>query len=419
LYVAAGALGVPFMRFALWTAVGVAIWAPVVVVAIFRFGDALAGPLRAYLGAGWVLILPALVLAWHARGKLRALGRTIARYARWEFWPPWLFYAPVVPWILWLMATRGVRALTAANPGLEDGGFVGESKAAILARLPERWTMAATLLPPGDPALRLARLREHARAAGWTFPVILKPDVGQRGVGVRLIHGETDAVAYLESQPRAVVAQVYHPGPYEAGIFYFRRPGDVRGQIFSITDKRFPSVVGDGESTLQSLILGHRRYRLQAHVFLARHRDRLAWVPAAGEIVRLAIAGNHAQGTMFLDGSDLRTDALVRRIDEIAQSIGGFYIGRFDIRYRDPGRLMAGEEFAIVELNGVSAEATHIYDPAGSLWNAYRTLFRQWSLVFEIGAANVRAGHAATPLSRLLRLSVDHLTSRPPAMIAD
>jgi hypothetical protein len=42
----------------------------------------------------------------------------------------------------------------------------------------------------------------------------------------------------------------------------------------------------------------------------------------------------------------------------------------------------------VMELNGVTSEATAIYDARNGLFAAYRTLFDQWRLAFEIGAAN-------------------------------
>jgi hypothetical protein len=41
-------------------------------------------------------------------------------------------------------------------------------------------------------------------------------------------------------------------------------------------------------------------------------------------------------------------------------------------------------------LNGVASEATNIYDERNSLGSAYRTLFAQWRLIFEIGVSNQR-----------------------------
>ena len=55
--------------------------------------------------------------------------------------------------------------------------------------------------------------------------------------------------------------------------------------------------------------------------------------------------------------------------------------------------------FRVIELNGVSAEATHIYDPAISVLDAYRVLFRQWRLAFEIGAMN--RDHGVRPMQAI------------------
>jgi hypothetical protein len=133
----------------------------------------------------------------------------------------------------------------------------------------------------------------------------------------------------------------------------------------------------------------------------------------------LAIAGNHAQGTTFRDGAHLWTELLERRIDEIARSYEGFFIGRFDVRYSDVEAFKAGRDLAIVELNGATAESTNIYDPGTSLLAAYRVLFEQWSLVFAIGAENRARGAAPTSLRRLLRLVFRHVTTSPPIALAD
>jgi hypothetical protein len=82
----------------------------------------------------------------------------------------------------------------------------------------------------------------------------------------------------------------------------------------------------------------------------------------------------------------------------------GFFIGRYDVRFSSEGDLRAGRNFQILELNGAGAEATSIYDARNSLRSAYRTLFRQWELVFAIGAANRALGAEPTPLPELLRV---------------
>ncbi len=63
----------------------------------------------------------------------------------------------------------------------------------------------------------------------------------------------------------------------------------------------------------------------------------------------------------------------------------------------------------MVELNGVTSEATHIYDPKNSLLDAYKVLFRQWALAFEIGARNRALGARPAGIQTLLRLVARHL----------
>ena len=109
--------------------------------------------------------------------------------------------------------------------------------------------------------------------------------------------------------------------------------------------------------------------------------------------MRLVEAGNHCQGCIFRDGGHLVSEALRERIDKISRALPGFFIGRYDIRYSDDGDLRRGENFRIIELNGAASEATNIYDERNSLLSAYKTLYRQWELVYAIGRANRDLGH--------------------------
>jgi membrane protein DedA with SNARE-associated domain len=407
LYLAAGALGTRPVRFFGWTAVAVALWTPLVVLGTSE------------LTVGGVLLVLAVRLAHTGRGQ-RLWRHASARAERWlrpEFWPSWLVYAPLAPWLAWLAARHGgIGTLGAANPGFEDGGFVGESKFAILQALPPEWTAAAAIIAPGDPLARLRAFDDALRVGAWSWPVILKPDVGQKGVGVRRIGSRDEAAAYLAVEPGAVIVQRFHPGPYEAGIFYYRRPDEPRGRIFSVTDKRFPALVGDGAATVEQLLWDHPRYRLQVPLFLKRHDGTR--VLADGERLPLVTAGNHCQGAVFLDGAELITPELSARIDEIARRVPGFYIGRFDVRYASLEAFRRGDDLTIVELNGVTSESTNIYDPGYGAWRAWRTLARQWQLVFEIGHANRARGAQALNLRRLLKLTLAYLLGAPPMPIS-
>ena len=85
----------------------------------------------------------------------------------------------------------------------------------------------------------------------------------------------------------------------------------------------------------------------------------------------------------------------------------------------DREAFLAGRDLAIVELNGVTAEPTHIYDPDASLLVAWRTLCAHWSDAFRFGACNRRLGHRPTSMTRLARLVVAHLRAPAPALTSD
>ena len=351
----------------------------------------------------------------HPHQGMPAFDQQGAALSFFEFWPMWAFYPPIALYALWLMLRyRGILLPTVANPSFPGGGFVGESKAAILdlvVRHASAWVAPFIAIDrPTAPAqavdgislydettAALARLR----AAGLELPVVAKPDLGCRGAGVKLVRSEADLLAYLRAFPLGarLILQRYVPFEGEAGIFYCRQPGQARGRVVSITLKYFPHVHGDGQRTLRQLILDDPRAGRVPHLYLQRHADRLDTVPAAGAAVRLAFAGSHSRGAIFRDGSHLVTPAMERRFDQIAKSLPEFYFGRFDIRFADFAQVQAGRSFTIVEVNGAGAESTHIWDRKTSLLKAWADLMRQYRWLFQIGRANRDRGFAPLTLA--------------------
>jgi len=341
------------------------------------------------------------------RGR-RLLVSTWRRCTRWEFWPPWVFYPPVLAYLAYLMVKhRSATLFTAANPAILAGGFVGESKYDILQGLSsagEYVARSALLEGTLSTAEKMREARRFMGHHGLTFPIVLKPNYGQRGSGVVVVRSTGVLEDCLERSTVDTIVQEYVGGA-EFGIFYYRRPSERHGRIFSVTEKKFPSVVGDGHRTLEQLILHDERAVCAARLYCERHRDKLSSVPADGEAFPLVELGTHCRGAMFLDGGRVLTRALEERFDTIARGFDGFYFGRFDIRV-DGGAesFRAGRGFKIIELNGVTSEATHIYHPGTPLLRAYRVLMTQWRIAFEIGAENRRSGVDPTPLRKLVEL---------------
>lgn len=380
-YFAAGLLRTRAVAFALYFLLASVIWTPLLV----------GGTVLSRNIAGFGIVVPiAFVL-------VRLTPNAWKRVSRWEFWPIAAAYLPLVPYFLWLCVRhRSFTLFSAANPGIYSGGLVGESKSEILSKLPAaaEFELIPGALPFED---KLACARRFA------FPMVLKPDRGERGEGVAIVRTEAELVAYLRGVRHDIIVQRYVSGE-EFGIFYCRFPGQARGRVLSITQKRFPVLVGDGLSRLGELVRRDARAACIAGTYARYSKRPMEDVPASGERVQLVEIGSHCKGAIFLNGAHLLTPALEDEIDRIAQAHEGFYFGRFDLRAPTLEDLRAGRGLQVIELNGVSAEATHIYDPSVSLWEAYRVMFRHWRLAFAIGRRNVELGARAMTIRELARL---------------
>jgi hypothetical protein len=287
--------------------------------------------------------------------------------------------------------------------------LVGESKTTILGRLGGKWVAPFRLLPADeDTAQRVEAVHAFMRENALDFPIILKPDVGERGAGVVKARSGEEVEAFCRDTVGDAMVQVYVEGP-ELGVFYVRMPNDDDGRILAITEKRLPELVGDGRSTLGRLILADPRAVAMASTYRKGLSGRIDEVPTSGERVRLVEIGTHRLGAIFLDGEAHRTAALEAEIERISQSIDGFYFGRFDLRAPSLDDFHAGRNLRVLELNGVSAEATNIYDPSTSLLAAYKILCAQWRLAFAIGDQNRQLGLVPLSVRQVLSL----LRARP------
>jgi pimeloyl-ACP methyl ester carboxylesterase/membrane protein DedA with SNARE-associated domain len=413
-YVAAGVLHTGAWTFVGWFFLAALVWTPALVWLSARFGQQMVAWLRHTEGMTW----PALLIAgtvvflivrfglpmFTYRGR-RLLVSLWRRLTRWEFWPMWAFYPPIALYVLYLgIRYRALTLFTAVNPCIPGGGFVGESKAAILNGLAHTDLVAPWMLIPASIPLpeRMAQAEAFMRRHGFSYPVVLKPDTGERGSGVKMARSAADVAEYLSQAGGDILIQQYVEG-HEYGVFYYRYPDQSTGRIFSITDKRLPVVTGDGIHTLEELILADERAVCMAGLYLERHQSLLHEIPPAGVAVRLGDLGNHSQGALFLDGAELNSPALEAEIDRLSRGYAGFYFGRFDLRVPAEDDLRAGRNITILELNGASSEATHIYDPQHDVFAAWRTLREQWRILFRIADQNRRAGIRPLGLGGFLR----------------
>jgi hypothetical protein len=291
----------------------------------------------------------------------------------WEYWSFNTVYLPVVIYWLYLsIRARSFFFFSAANPSIKNGGFMMESKKEIYDLLPRQYCPQTLFFTPHtDPAQMLLQVK----ASGLQYPVIGKPDIGMQGIGVKKISNNEELLQYLQHTRVNFLVQEWIPYEREIGLFYCRIPGNEKGIITGIVEKEFLSITGNGSSTFYELLMQESRYILQLPALQKLYAKE--W----NEVV-----------AKFIDKTIWADEQLTSIANHICTQIPGFYFGRLDLRYDNLDDLRKGEKLSIIELNGAGSEPTHMYDPAHSVWFAWKEIIRHWILLQQISAANKKAG---------------------------
>lgn len=325
--------------------------------------------------------------------KLRSLlnhSPFFIRLLNWEYWPFYIVQFPVAWYYLWLaFKARSFFYFSASNPSIETGGMFGESKWKIFELIPKHLYPVTILIKEGTDINEVITTMQEKNIH---YPIIAKPDRGERGWKVSKLKDEDELKNYILSTPIDFLIQAYVSLPIEISVFYFRFPDQQKGTISSVVTKEMLHVTGDGKSTLVELIKAYPRALLQLPILKVSLKDKLYSIPAKDEVVELVPFGNHSRGAKFVDACHIIDQPLTDVFDEISKQIPGFYFGRYDMRCKSIEALKAGKEMQILELNGAGAEPAHVYHPGASLWKAYGVFIYHFKIMYEISKANHNAG---------------------------
>lgn len=316
--------------------------------------------------------------------------RFFIRLMHWEFWPMQIIYIPLYIYFVWLaVKARSLWFWSASNPGIETGGMLGESKIAIYDMIDDKLKPFTLLVNPGT---KLDAVTTSLTENNIDFPVICKPDRGERGFMVTKVNNLEELGAYVSKMKVDFIVQSFCDYPMELGIYYCRYPWEETGHVFSVVKKEFLFIMGDGKSTIKQLILNKTRAVLQWEKLVERYGERMEEVLEKGVKLELEPIGNHAKGTKFMDGKDMIDDRLNKVFDEITSKMTGVYFCRYDLKTTSEEDMKNGQKISILELNGVGAEPAHIYDPNYRLFRAWGDLIRQWRMVYKISRYNRKNG---------------------------
>jgi len=341
---------------------------------------------------------------------LRKTEGNLSKIYKYEFWPFWLFFFPLTfYWAYLAMRSKSLTYFTASNPGIDMGGLFGEEKDAILKMIPEKYLPKHLLILKSTKSEEILSLIYDKKLE---FPLIAKPNVGERGNNVEKLLNVSQLLDYLENTGEDFIIQEFIESSIELGVFYYKYPSDGKTGISSIVKKEFLHVIGNGKESLLELISKNARALFQMKYLSKKFSDSLEIIIAADEIILLEPIGNHCRGTKFLNANDLINPSLVAVFDEITKDMKGFHFGRFDLKVSSFEDMYKGVGIKIMEVNGVSSEPGHIYDPSYNLLKAYKDVAWHMKTAFEISRENNRLGVEFVPAKAVVQRLKNHFFSK-------
>lgn len=288
-----------------------------------------------------------------------------------------------------MIRARSFWFFSNVNPTLEFSGFEGENKKEMYEQLPEKYYPKTLFV---STAHDLGQLKRSLASNGFTYPFVVKPQVGMHAMLFRKIQSEEQLECYHQKVKVDYMIQDFIDLPMEFSVFHIRYPGESKGRVTGFIRKDYLSVTGNGKSTLIDLIRQHPKARYREQEMRYKHARCLDVVIPKGEKYYLSIAGNHNRGARFINLRDEIDESLSAVFDRISNEAGHFYFGRYDLKCTSVEDLKRGKNFAILEYNGAGAEPNHIYDCGMRYMQALRIIAEHWDHLYKISSINYRKG---------------------------
>ena len=318
------------------------------------------------------------------------LKHRLHKIANWEYWSVYSIYLPLFP--VWLYCAYKARTLLffhGANPSIKYGGMAMESKKEIYDLIPENWIPKTVFV---SSEISFNEILSELKSQTVNFPVIVKPNIGLKGLGVVQVENVNELEDYQKNNDCDFLIQEKISYQNEVGIFYHRFPDEKKGKITGMVKKEFLSVKGNGRKTLRELVMENPRSAFQIKAIEKKMGSEMQKTVPENEEIILIPFGSHTRGAKFIDISSDVTEKLEQKIDEICTKVNGFYFGRLDVMFENLELLKEGKNLKIIEINGAKSEPTHMYDPKHSLFFAWKEITKHWKIMAEISRKNHEKG---------------------------
>ncbi len=324
----------------------------------------------------------------------------------WNFCPWPVQFLPVLT-----KFSRDFGKINAVNPALSGfSGLMGMNKTETNSRIDEKFrprNLFLSQLPKSREILEKKFFEKYQIKP--TYPLIFKPSVGERATGVNFVR-EDQVINFLaeNSDLENIILEEFVQTNAEFGLSWLRNPITNQIEILSLVQKKTPQVIGDGEKTLQQLIIEKcaelnldksREKKILAGFSVSELAEKIV---GKKNIVRTASVSYGTSFKKIALTSEQKTE-LVGVIKKILKNFAGIYAGRFDIKANSVEEIFA-EKCKILEMNGVGGTPLEIYDNDFSVDEKYEVLFNYFSRVFQIADKNITQ-KTGTKVSRLVGLT--------------
>jgi hypothetical protein len=300
--------------------------------------------------------------------------------------PFWFFHLPIVPYYLYLSTRRlSLAFFTNTNPSIHTGGFVNDSKTDYIKEMDKEFIPEYLFI---DQKKSFENTLTALSQKKMAFPLIFKPNIGERGRGVIKVNDEAELRQQLEKNPSDVIIQEFIDYPLEFGVLYYHFPNNREEGITSITLKEFPNVKGDASSTVKELI----EFKYGNLSFENLKDINLDTVLEKEETLQLEYIAHRSRHCIFRNYNHINCPELLATFSKISDQIDGFYFGRYDVKVNSVADLISGKNIKILEINGVGSQPIHVFDPSYPFLKTYLDLSRHWKLIFKISRENQKRG---------------------------
>ncbi len=298
--------------------------------------------------------------------KITDRGYWIAKHFYWQ---------SLIHWVANGIRFGSMTFFSAGNPAINLGGMLSDRKTEFYDILPKPLLPATTLCNTIEDA------RVFISSNNISFPVIVKPNIGLKGMMVEKIYTEEDLRLFYKkdiNKNREWLLQEFLDQDREFSVLVYKYPKSGKHGITSFVEKIYPTLKADGVSTYQELIDRYENPFLEKEFPLKKFADQLQEIPAKGTKVVLDEIGNYSRGAKFHSLNHEIDQAMIETYSQQYEDTKGLSFFRIDCKADTLADCKEGR-YKILEVNGMKGEPLHIYDPKSTFFGNIKILIEHWS----------------------------------------